>query len=228
MLKSLALGGIIRRALMQRALTLSVPTLSGTDNDRGEVSTTKRTYEILYITDASYTNEEVQAVIDKYSAIITDTGGELIAHGRWDKRRLAYEVKGHREGIYILTYFSAESSTPKELDRVFRISDDVFRHIILQIEDSQIDTSRLDRPFAEEAEPEPAATESDEAAAAEAATEDTAEPASEPEPETESAATDDAPAETEAPAETVTPDEPEAADQQEATAEAPVEDDKQG
>jgi len=170
------------------------------------VNTTKRTYEILYITDASYTDEQVQAVIDKYSAIITDTGGDLIAHGRWDKRRLAYEIKGRREGIYILTYFSAEASTPKELDRVFRISDDVFRHIILQIEDSQIDTSRLDRPFTEEPEREAAAE--PEAAVEEAAAPEAAEtPAAEDAlPETEPEAVPEAEAE-----------------QQEAPAEAPVE-----
>jgi small subunit ribosomal protein S6 len=199
--------------------TYSLFRLERDRHDRGEVNTTKRTYEILYITDASYTDEQVQAVIDKYSAIIADTGGDLIAHGRWDKRRLAYEIKGRREGIYILTYFSAEASTPKELDRVFRISDDVFRHIILQIEDSAIDTSRLDRPFVEEAEPV-AAAESEAVAEPEAAIEEAAEP--EAEAAVETPTVDEAPAEAEPETAAEAAPEVEAEEQQEAPIEEPA------
>jgi outer membrane biosynthesis protein TonB len=63
-----------------------------------------------------------------------------------DKRRLAYEVAGHREGIYILMYFTGEAAVANELDRMLRISDDCFRHLITRVEPKHIDTSRLDHP----------------------------------------------------------------------------------
>lgn len=110
------------------------------------MNTTKRNYESLYIIDSTLADEQTDAIISKFSTLITDQGGEVQAAGRWDRRRLAYEVKGRREGMYILMYFSGEPAVEKELDRVFRISDDVFRHIILRIEPERVDTSRIERP----------------------------------------------------------------------------------
>ena len=100
--------------------------------------------------------------------------------GRWDKRRLAYEVSGRREGTYILMYFSGGANVMGELDRLFRIGDDVFRHLIVRVEPERIDTSRLQRtqPSAEEPAEEPAQEGAEEAAesavepAAEAVTEE--------------------------------------------------------
>ena len=78
--------------------------------------------------------------------MVTDQGGELRAAGKWDKRRLAYEISGRREGIYILMYFNGEPAVAAELDRLFRITDEVFRHIIVRVEPEHIDTSRIDHP----------------------------------------------------------------------------------
>lgn len=99
----------------------------------------------MYIVDSTLTDEQISPIIDKYTALVTDEGGQIQAHAKWDKRRLAYEIKGRREGTYILMYFSGEPSVEKELDRVFRISDDIIRHIILRVEPERIDTSYVER-----------------------------------------------------------------------------------
>jgi small subunit ribosomal protein S6 len=109
------------------------------------VNTTIRNYETLYIVDSNLTDEQINPIIAKYSTLITDQGGEVQAHAKWDKRRLAYEIKGRREGTYILMYFTGEPAVEKELDRVFRISDEIIRHIILRVEPERIDTSYVDR-----------------------------------------------------------------------------------
>lgn len=110
------------------------------------MNTTIRNYESMYIIDANLTDEQVDSIIAKYTKLITDQGGEVRAVGRWDKRRLAYEIMGRREGLYILMFFDAEAAVAKELDRVYRISDDVFRHLITRVELEHIDTSRIDHP----------------------------------------------------------------------------------
>jgi len=110
------------------------------------VNTTIRNYETLYIVDSTLTDEQTEAIISKYSTLITEQGGEVQAAGKWDRRRLAYEIKGRREGLYILMYFSGEPAAGKELDRMFRISDEVIRHIILRVEPERVDTSRIERP----------------------------------------------------------------------------------
>jgi len=123
------------------------------------VNTTIRNYESMYIIDANLTDEQVDSIIAKYTKLIADQGGEVRAVGRWDKRRLAYEIMGRREGLYILMFFDAEAAVAKELDRVYRISDDVFRHLITRVELEHIDTSRIEhpQPSVEAAVPEVAA-----------------------------------------------------------------------
>lgn len=127
-----------------------------------------------------------------------------MAAGKWDKRRLAYEVKGRREGTYVLMYYVAEAAASKELDRVFRIADDIIRHLITRVETEHIDTARIDQVAAQAITDARAA----EAAAAQqaAAPAVEAEPAAEAVPEApvaeevaEQAAVEEAPAE-EAPA----------------------------
>jgi small subunit ribosomal protein S6 len=110
------------------------------------VNTTSRSYEALYIVDPALNDEQVEAIIAKYSTAVTDQAGEVKAVGKWDKRRLAYEIMGRREGIYILMFFDGESAVAKELDRVLRIADDVMRHIITRVEPQHVDTTRIDRP----------------------------------------------------------------------------------
>ncbi len=154
------------------------------------MKTTIRNYETLYIVDSTLTDEQISPIIDKYSNLVTEQGGEVQAHAKWDKRRLAYEIKGKREGTYILMYFTGEPAVEKELDRVFRISDEIIRHIILRVEPERIDTSYVDRAqakAAQETQAEEAAVSSEEtveeapAAEAEPAKEETEAPAAEEE-----------------------------------------------
>ena len=57
-------------------------------------------------------------------------GGKVEKAEKWDRRKLAYEINGHKEGNYVVMLFEAEPSLPHELDRQMRISDDVIRHRI--------------------------------------------------------------------------------------------------
>jgi small subunit ribosomal protein S6 len=113
------------------------------------VTTTKRTYEVLYIIDITSTDEQIQSVADKFSGVVTEQGGEVIAAGLWDKRRMAYDIKGKGEGCYILMYFTGEATLCLELDRVMRISDDIIRHMILNIEPELVDISLIRKPGSE-------------------------------------------------------------------------------
>lgn len=91
-----------------------------------------RPYEALYIVRPDLDDEAVNAIMEKYKGIIEEQGGEVENVNRWEKRRLAYEIKDQTEGIYLLMNFNAESAVSSELDRRFKISDDVIRHIIVR------------------------------------------------------------------------------------------------
>ena len=182
------------------------------------MKTITRNYESLYIVDPTLTDEQLESVIAKYSNVVAEQGGEVQGAGRWEKRRLAYDVAGHGEGMYILMYFSGDSSVMGELDRLFRIGDDVFRHIIVRIDPERIDTKRLERaqPPTEKPAEEAKAAEGAAEPAVEAVTEEAAVEAkaqtpaeSEAEPAAEAAGATEAEAET--PAEEATAPEPEEA-----------------
>lgn len=94
-----------------------------------------RKYETLYILQPSLDDEAVKANIEKFKGVIENGGGVVENVDLWGKRKLAYEIKKQSEGIYILINFNADSELPKELDRIFRISDDVIRHLIINLDE---------------------------------------------------------------------------------------------
>jgi small subunit ribosomal protein S6 len=89
----------------------------------------------MYIIRPDFDEEKVQATIEKYSSLIQNNGGELVKVDPWGKRRLAYEVKKFHEGYYVLANFKGTQGTPTELERNFKISDDVIRYLIVKEEE---------------------------------------------------------------------------------------------
>jgi len=75
-----------------------------------------------------------QKVIEKFKGIIESHGGEIKKLDKWGKRKLAYEVKDFREGYYVVLQVKAEPKLAAELDRVFKITDEVLRHMIVRQE----------------------------------------------------------------------------------------------
>ncbi|OPX84505.1 MAG: 30S ribosomal protein S6 [Pelotomaculum sp. PtaB.Bin104] len=94
-----------------------------------------RKYEVVFILRPELDEEKNTAVIEKFKDLIVNQGGEIIKLDKWGKRRLAYEVKDVREGFYVVLHINAESKVSSELDRVFKITDEVLRHIIVREEE---------------------------------------------------------------------------------------------
>jgi small subunit ribosomal protein S6 len=90
-----------------------------------------RTYEAFYIVRPEFSDGDVQKIADRFKTVVVDHGGAVESAGKWDRRKLAYEIKGCKEGTYVLMSFTAPAAVPAELNRLMRISDDVLRQIIL-------------------------------------------------------------------------------------------------
>jgi small subunit ribosomal protein S6 len=93
-----------------------------------------RKYETIFILHPSLDEEAVKANVEKFKGVIENGGGVIENVDVWGKRKLAYEIAKVNEGFYTLVNFSANADLPKELDRVFRITDGVIRHIIVKEE----------------------------------------------------------------------------------------------
>jgi small subunit ribosomal protein S6 len=90
-----------------------------------------RKYETIFILNPTFDEETVKANIEKFKGVIENGGGTVENVDFWGKRKLAYEIKKVSEGYYTLVNFTASPELPRELDRIFRITDGVIRHIIV-------------------------------------------------------------------------------------------------
>lgn len=89
-------------------------------------------YETLYIIKPDLEDEVRAALIQKFSAIITDNGGEIESVDEWGKRKLAYAINYISEGYYVLVNFKAQPELPAELERNFKINDNIMRYIVIK------------------------------------------------------------------------------------------------
>lgn len=91
-----------------------------------------RKYETMYVLRPDFEEEKYNAIVEKFNALIQANGGEVTKVDVWGKRRLAYEIEKLNEGFYVLVEFNAEADLPAELERNFRIADEVIRYIVVK------------------------------------------------------------------------------------------------
>ena len=91
-------------------------------------------YEVLFIIDPTLEDEQKEATVETVKTIINADGvcGEVEVMGL---RKLAYPIMKHAEGYYVVANFEGNPTLPKELDRRLRISDNVIRHIIVNLDE---------------------------------------------------------------------------------------------
>jgi small subunit ribosomal protein S6 len=93
-----------------------------------------RNYEVMFIMKPNLEEEKRNELIEKFKSII-QTNGEVESVEEWGLRKLAYEINKLNEGYYVLTRFKAGIDVPKELDRIFKISDNIIRHLIVNLDE---------------------------------------------------------------------------------------------
>lgn len=93
-----------------------------------------RKYESVIILNPNLTEEAVKVVKDKITAIINNDG-KVEKVDELGRRKLAYEVKKCNEGIYLVFYFEANSKLIEELQRNYRIMDEVIKFIVINVEE---------------------------------------------------------------------------------------------
>ena len=93
-----------------------------------------RSYETIFITLPTLTDDEEKTVVDHLAQVVSDSGGALTIRDRMGRRRLAYPILKHEDGVYTRFIYDAEPAVPKELDRRLRINDKVLRHMTVFME----------------------------------------------------------------------------------------------
>jgi small subunit ribosomal protein S6 len=93
-----------------------------------------QTYETVFITLPTLTDDEERTAITGLAQIVTDGGGTLVTNDRMGRRRLAYPIKKFEDGVYTRLLYDSSTAVPKELERRLRISDKVLRHMTVRLE----------------------------------------------------------------------------------------------
>lgn len=93
-----------------------------------------RKYETMFILKPNLEEEKRNELIEKFKSIVL-TDGEVENVDEWGNRKLAYEINKLNDGYYVLMNFKAGVEVPNELDRNFKISDDIIRHLIVNLEE---------------------------------------------------------------------------------------------
>lgn len=93
-----------------------------------------RHYETMFIIKPTLVEEEIKAKIDFFKEVITKNGGTIQTCLDMGMRNLAYQIKKQSRGYYFVIYFMANPELTFELERLYRINEDILRFIIIKYE----------------------------------------------------------------------------------------------
>ena len=115
-------------------------------------------YETMYILRPDIAEDEVSNHIDKYNKLLEEFGGSILDSQMRGKRRLAYQISKHREGIYVQLSHQGEGQHISKIEKAMRLSGDVIRYMTVK-QDGPLPTPKSN---SKEDEPEKSDTEKEE------------------------------------------------------------------
>ena len=98
---------------------------------------TLKHYETMFIIKPTLTEEEIQLQIELVNTNIEKNGGEIVSKENIGSRQLAYEIQKNKRGYYYLIYFKAPSNSILELERNYRINENILRFIFIKYENKK-------------------------------------------------------------------------------------------
>ena len=101
-----------------------------------------RSYELMYILDPGLDEDASGALLGRVEEVMSKQGVEVEKTEPWGKRRLAYPIKGHWEGNYVLSYLKAEPSAVSEMERRLRVTDGILRFLTVRTDEQKAKLAR--------------------------------------------------------------------------------------
>lgn len=101
-----------------------------------------RHYEIVFLVHPDQ-SDQVSAMIERYSAVVTDAGGTIHRLEDWGRRQLAYAINNAHKAHYVLMNVECEFSAIEELENLFRFNDAVLRNMVIKMKAAVTEASPL-------------------------------------------------------------------------------------
>ena len=108
-------------------------------------------YETMYILRPDIAEDEVTNHIDKYNKLLEEFGGTILDSQMRGKRRLAYQIAKHREGIYVQLSHQGDGQHIFKIEKAMRLSEDVIRYMTVK-QDGPLPTPRPSNKSASKSE----------------------------------------------------------------------------
>ena len=97
-----------------------------------------RTYEVMFIAHPELDEASLTALVDKAKGWVTASGGQVVQVDLWGRRRLAYLIHKQSEGQYILMQTELTAAGTHEVERNFRLNEQIMRFQIIRTEQPQV------------------------------------------------------------------------------------------
>ena len=95
---------------------------------------TTREYEAMFLLDNTHASEDFEGTAAQVDQILEKHGAEIVQKEKWDERKLAYEIKGHRRATYYLVYFRAATSAIEEINADVQLNEVILRHLVIALD----------------------------------------------------------------------------------------------
>lgn len=102
-----------------------------------------RQYELVYIASPDATEEDLAELHTQVVTVVERFEGTIERTENWGRRRLAYEINRHREGVYVLEVINGPAAMTSELDRRMRVLDGVMRHLVIRVDEVMAKDERM-------------------------------------------------------------------------------------
>ncbi|HEV2245995.1 MAG TPA: 30S ribosomal protein S6 [Terriglobia bacterium] len=92
-------------------------------------------YEMMFIARTDVPEDEIDKLTAQMDGVVSGAGGKTEKIDKMGRRRLAYRVKKHREGFYILFIFEGNGDTVREFERRLKVTDAVIKYQTVRIDE---------------------------------------------------------------------------------------------
>jgi small subunit ribosomal protein S6 len=110
------------------------------------------TYENIIILDAALTDEEAESAVTKIKELIAGSGGQVLKVDVWGRRKLAYEIKKQKKGLYVLLSYKTPPATIKKLEEFYKVFDAGLKYLVIKLGTKQVQDLEKLEAVAERAE----------------------------------------------------------------------------
>lgn len=93
-----------------------------------------RSYELMFIVSPELPEENLEALLNRVQTYLHDAGATVLEFRNWGTRRLAYAIKGFREGRYYLTRFNMPTDAVKDFERRLLLIEGILRELLILVE----------------------------------------------------------------------------------------------